>query len=156
MSKTMRQQIQADIKAHRKARLARGVDVGTSPHGLPADGLQAVIRPQAVTRQAGAALLHADPQAKRAGIPLIYRDPQVRGCCRAIKAAVLKQEPGRHYLALDDTEYLHLWFAIEHERSKTRKAIGKGLAVVGDLRATDSVWQKLAAIMNRRQQRRPA
>jgi hypothetical protein len=95
-------------------------------------------------------------QALGASKPAVYRDPQVRCSCRSIKAAVLKQEPSRHHLILDDSEYLHLWFALENSRSKMRKAIGKGLAQVGDLRATDSVWMKLAAIMNRRQQRRPA
>jgi hypothetical protein len=68
---------------------------------------------------------------------------------------VLKQAPSVHRLAVDDSEFLHLFYAVEHDRNKMRKAIGKGLAVVGDLRATDTLWLKLQSVMARRQFRRP-
>lgn len=144
--------------------------LGTSPHGLSVDSSQ----PHQEGRGQGE--LHSLADGLGVGVsasgshaqqsehgeqaarvkPEIYRNPHVRSCCRSIKAAVLKHEPSRHHLTLDDTEFLHLWFALENSRSKLRKAIGKGLAEVGDLRATDSAWMKLAAIMTRRQQRRPA
>jgi hypothetical protein len=87
---------------------------------------------------------------------LVYRNPLVLSCCRAIKAAVLKQDPHTHRLAFDDCEFLHLFYAVEHDRKKIRQAIGKGLAKSGDLRATDSLWLKLQAVMANRQLRRPA
>lgn len=147
------------------------VDSGTSPHGLSvgsnlahqeshsptsphslADGFDVE-----VVSASGSRAQRSEHGGQAARVkPEIYRDRQVRSCCRSIKAAVLKQSPSHHHLTLDDTEFLHLWFSLQNDRSKLRKAIGKGLAVVGDLRGTDSVWLKLAAIMNRRQQRRPS
>lgn len=151
---------------------AQGVEFGTSPHGLSADLLrthQETGKPvnlpfledqqgEAAQDTLGGALTATERTAHGAGAPYagestpeVYRRPEVRSCCRSIKAAVLKQDPSVHRLAVDDCEFLHLYYAVEHDRSKMRKAIGKGLAVAGDLRATDSLWHKLQAVMNRRQ-----
>ena len=54
-------------------------------------------------------------------------------------------------MSFTEREFLYLHAAVEHCRSKTCKAIGKGIAEVGDLRATDSLWSKLQDVMWARQ-----
>ena len=79
--------------------------------------------------------------------PNVYTSAQTRSACRCIRSAAAKPP---YYLRLTDREFLHAYHAVEHDRSKTRKAIGKGLAEPGDLRATDSLWQVLQDVMTRR------
>jgi hypothetical protein len=98
-----------------------------------------------------AAALCADGASADSDAMPVFGSAKVRGYCRSIKAAVLKQDPSTHRLALDDSEFLHLFYAIERVRSKTRKDIGKGKAEIGDLRCTDSLWHKLQTIMAHRQ-----
>lgn len=148
----MRRQIQAEIEAANSQRAARSSRAGAKV----ATGGLAGTNPAPLEITQPPTLL-ADQQAKRAGRPQIYREPVVRGCCRALKAASLRQQAvGLLHLSLDDTEFVHLWFALSNARSKLRSAISRGKAEIGDLRATDSVWEKLAVVMNQRQRRRPA
>lgn len=115
------------------------VDAGTHP----AQAVDAELLPPPV-----------DQQAKRAGSlkkPEAYSAPEVRSDCRSIRAALraaaaFATKPDRHTLRLTDRELLHLHSALSHDRDKTRKAIGKGLAKYGDLHASDSAWQKLQAV----------
>jgi len=70
-----------------------------------------------------------------------------RNVCRMLHEAAARQHrEGIHYLRLDGREFSRLYAALNHERSRIRKLVGKGLAAVGELRATDSVWQKLQAM----------
>lgn len=173
-------------------------DLGTSPHGLPADSLRSCPKDSGSVplslledQQAEGAQVFAvgfdsgdeddegsePPVASFASedgesdesdesdddlafvkqkMPEVFRTPEVRSAGRSIKAALLKRDPHTHRLALDDCEFLHLFHAVEHCRSRMRKTIGKGLHKVGSLRATDSLWQKLQAEMQRCHQRRPA
>jgi hypothetical protein len=137
-----------------------GFDFGTSPHGLSADlqrtNQESHCLPSLDSLEDGFDFVADASQPQAAKRPLVYRNPLVLSCCRAIKAAVLKQDPHTHRLAFDDCEFLHLFYAVEHDRKKIRQAIGKGLAKSGDLRATDSLWLKLQAVMANRQLRRPA
>lgn len=83
-----------------------------------------------------------------AGIsPGVYRSPQARSVCQVLREAAARQHrEGIHYLRLDGREFSRLYAALERERSRIRKLVGKGLAAVGELRATDSVWQKMQAM----------
>ena len=70
-----------------------------------------------------------------------------RNVCRMLHEAAARQHrEGIHYLRLDGREFSRLYAALDHERSRIRKLVGKGLAAVGELRATDSVWQKMQAM----------
>lgn len=90
---------------------------------------------------------HADKQAKRAGSSSAYSAPEVRSACRCIRAASAAQHSkDSHTLRFTDRELLHLHSALSHDRNRTRKAIGKGLAKIVDLRASDTVWEKLQAV----------
>lgn len=90
------------------------------------------------------------PKARAGGLPSVYRSPVVRSATRTIRAAFARMPRDLHYLRLTDREFLHVYYSVEHDRSRTRKAIGKGLAHPQDLRASDSLWQALQAIMGRR------
>lgn len=80
--------------------------------------------------------------------PTAYSTAQVREACRRLRAVVRQPAPdGLHRLTITEAEFLHLHAAVSHDRNKTRKAIGKGNAAIGDLRATDSLWDKLQAVM---------
>lgn len=83
-----------------------------------------------------------------AGIsPGVYRSPEARSVCQVLREAAARQHrEGIHYLRLDGREFSRLYAALERERSRVRKLVGKGLAAVGELRATDSVWQKMQAM----------
>ena len=158
---------------------AVGFDLGTSPHGLsvdlhrpdqetrrrsslhfPASGLKrsdasaesAVFPP--LTAQAASCSPSSEPAAPTgcAGKPQVYRTPQVREASRCLRVrAALLTPSGLHHMSFTDQEFLHLQSAVDRCRSKTRKAIGKGIAEVGDLRATDSLWEKLQDVMWARQ-----
>ena len=83
-----------------------------------------------------------------AGIsPGVYRSPEARSVCQVLREAAARQHrEGIHYLRLDGREFSRLYAALDRERSRIRKLVGKGLAAVGELRATDSVWQKMQAM----------
>lgn len=121
-----------------------GFDLGTRPHGLSVD----LPEPHQETPGASSLSLHAKPVLT---LPEAYTSPKVRSDCRCIREAAAKQaREGAHYLRLDDREYLHVYAAVEHDRNRTRKAIRKGVADPQDLKATDSLWGILQAVMVRR------
>ena len=51
-----------------------------------------------------------------------------------------------HNIELNDCEFLHLVTAVEQDRNQTREAIRKGLAEPQDLKASDSLWEKLEVL----------
>lgn len=118
-----------------------GFDVGTSPHGLSAD----LARQHQETLEAESLRSPA-----KLVLPLVYRSIQVRSACRALRAAFAKRPNEVHYLRLTDRQFLQVYSAVEHARSRTRKAIGKGIADIQDLRASDPLWDALQAVMVRR------
>lgn len=99
-----------------------------------AEGIHPSASSQAVQRCAGIS-------------PGVYRSPEARSVCQVLREAAARQHrEGIHYLRLDGREFSRLYAALERERSRIRKLVGKGLAAVGELRATDSVWQKMQAM----------
>jgi hypothetical protein len=118
------------------------VDFGTSPHGLAA-GLP---RTHQKTRKAGGLHSLADGFEFRGGEA---RRPDVCAPWRTPEAA--SKLPRFHYLEMTDVEFLHLLAAMEHSRNRDRRAIRKGFAEPQDLRATDSIWQKLQEVQTLRQ-----
>jgi len=64
-----------------------------------------------------------------------------------LQEAVAKaHREGIHYLRLEGREFSQVYAAVDRERSRIRKLVGKGLVAVGDLRVSDSIWQKLQAM----------
>jgi hypothetical protein len=116
-------------------------DLGTSPHGLSVE----LPLPEQETEGASCDLPSAKPV-----LPLVFRTAKVRQACRCIRAAFAKQPHEVHHLRLTDREFLNVYQAVEHDRSRMRKAIGKGIADHQDLRATDSLWHILQDVMTRR------
>lgn len=100
-----------------------------------AEGILPLASQQAVQRRAGV-------------LPGVYRT--VRSACRCIREATARQPKDVHYLRLTDREFLTVYHAIEHDRSRTHKAIRKGIADPQDLKASDSVWQALQGAMTQR------
>lgn len=125
------------------------VDFGTSPHGLSAELLRTIEETRCAE---GSQSLVDGSSGSQSGAsqtepaPVVFRRADVRSCCRNIKAAAAKLPVSLHSLHLDDCEFLHLVSAVDHDRNKTRRAIGKGLAVHADLASTDSLWQKLQVL----------
>lgn len=79
--------------------------------------------------------------------PMVYTSPEVQSVRRILHEAAARQyRQGIHYLRLEGRELSQLYAALDHERSRIRKLIGKGLVDVGNLRASDSVWQKMQAM----------
>lgn len=135
-------------------------DFGTSPHGLSADaplsnqetlGLDDVstLSTELASGLHGEAIGKANhpsasQQAKRAG---------ALGCACLGSTADSQQRraaaraAGLHSLDLDECEFLHTFYAVEHGCKQIRRAIKKGLAIGQDLQATDSLWIKLEALM---------
>ncbi|OGT04096.1 MAG: hypothetical protein A2Z65_08835 [Gallionellales bacterium RIFCSPLOWO2_02_58_13] len=72
---------------------------------------------------------------------------EARNVCQLLHdAAVKRYREGIHYLRLDARELAQLYAALDNDRSRVRKLVGKGLLPVGLLRASDSVWQKMQAM----------
>ncbi len=128
------------------------VDVGTSPHGLSADRLQ----PAQETREVS----DNRPPAKRGFNAFeggadrgdrhaenVYRDPETRRVLEVLREVAARQfREGLHYLRLDAREFAQLYAALDNDRSRVRKLVGKGVLPVGLLRCSDSVWQKMQAM----------
>ncbi len=129
-------------------------DFGTSPHGLPADLRRTHEEAREVDsllsledgfgQPQGAAIAATD--AARPAKPDIYRSVSIRSACRRVREAASKLFKGAHTLRMDDFEFLHVFSAVQFERNRVRKAVAKGRADYADLRATDSLWQKLQAL----------
>lgn len=148
-----------------------GFDFGTSPHGLSA-GLPLphqetpeasslpppakpvltlpddAASPAARTKEHGEGL-RAEVAHPWRNKPDVYTSAKAACRCLRAAAAELAAKPP-YYLRLSDREFLQVYEAVEHDRSRTRKAIGKGLAEHGDLRASDPLWQILQDVMTRR------
>lgn len=146
---------------------AGGFDLGTSPHGLSAglpppvqemrEGLSLSPPAKPLLTSLESSAIPASPEGayeRTVGFkrkkPEAYTSPEVRSACRCIREVAAKQPKDVHYLRLTDREFMWVYSAIEHDRNRTHKAIGKGLCEIGDLRATDSVWGILQAVMVRR------
>ena len=142
---------------------APAFDFGTSPHGLSAElhrtdqetGGASSCHPPAKPvltfggDDAGGDDAGCGRASDRTGtLPMVYR--QTRKVCRAIREAFSRKPHDVHYLRLDDRAFLQVYSAIERDRSRTRKAIGKGIADHQDLRASDPLWQILQDVMTRR------
>lgn len=147
----------------KRSEASSAVDVGTSPHGLSADLAephQETPEGSSLSPSAKPVLTLPDnfaapmPRARRstanwrdADSLLVYRRPEVQSVLRILREAAARQyREGIHYLRLEGRELSQLYAALDHERSRIRKLIGKGLVDVGNLRASDSAWQKLQAI----------
>ena len=79
--------------------------------------------------------------------PDVYTCPETQSVLAAIREAAARQHrEGIHYLRLDGGEFSQLYAALGHERSRIRKLVSRGLAAIGELRISDSVWQKLQAM----------
>lgn len=88
--------------------------------------------------------LRARPPAS-CGKPKIYTE--ARSVCQALhEAAVRQYREGIHYLRLDAHELAQLYAALNNDRSRVRKLVGRGILPVGLLRASDTVWQKMQAM----------
>lgn len=139
------------------------VDFGTSPHGLSVD----LSLPVQETREAlslpfpakpvltsGVAALPVAARTQEHGMPascgkkpMVYTSSEVQSVRRILHEVAARQyRQGIHYLRLEGRELSQLYAALDHERSRIRKLIGKGLVDVGNLRASDSVWQKMQAM----------
>ena len=141
-----------------KSQTQGAFDVGTSPHGLSADRPRTHQETHSEVASHSLAdevegLPHREHRPQRredvasgGPAPEIYRSVSIRRACRRVKEAASKLFKGSHVLRMDDCEFLHVVYAIERERNKTHKAIRKGLAEVGDLRGTDSLWEKLQVL----------
>lgn len=82
-----------------------------------------------------------------AKLPDVYTSAEGKNVRRVLQdAAARAHREGRHYLRLDSGEFSQLYAALDRERCRIRKLVGKGLVDVGNLRASDSVWQKLQAM----------
>lgn len=87
------------------------------------------------------------PQGRAECSPLVYRSPAVQSSLHAIREAVARQHrEGIHYLRLEGGEFSQLYAALGRERSRIRKLVSRGLAAIGELRASDSTWRKLQAM----------
>ena len=78
-------------------------------------------------------------------LPEAFTSPKVQEAVQGIQQAARKPRK-LHQLDLTEREFLHTYYAVEHDRSRTRKAISKGHALPEDLKATDGLWDKLQAI----------
>lgn len=87
------------------------------------------------------------PQGRAGGCSSVYRSPETRSICQALREAAARQHrEGIHYLRLDAHEFAQLYAALDNDRSRVRKLVGRGVLPVGLLRASDTVWQKMQAM----------
>lgn len=125
---------------------AAGFDVGTSPHGLSVELAQMHQGEHGGSNNSDPCkLVLTLPDAGREGKPDVYTE--ARSICRTLHDAALKQyREGIHYLRLNAREFAQLYAALDNDRSRVRKMVGKGGLPVGLLRASDSVWHKMQAM----------
>lgn len=77
----------------------------------------------------------------------VYTCPETQSALRVLHDAAVRQyREGIHYLRLEGSEFSQLYAALDRERGRIRKLVGKGLVDIGNLRASDSIWQKLQAV----------
>lgn len=81
------------------------------------------------------------------GRAVVYRSPEAQSVLRILRESAARQfREGLHYLRLDAHEFAQLYAALDHERSRIRKLVSRGLVKVGELRASDSTWRKMQAM----------
>ncbi len=129
------------------------VDVGTSPHGLPVDLRQPVQETREVSgnrspaKRGFNALECGAERGDGHAAENVYRDPETRRVLEVLREVAARQfREGLHYLRLDAREFAQLYAALDNDRSRVRKLVGKGVLPVGLLRCSDSVWQKMQAM----------
>ncbi|MDP2760966.1 MAG: hypothetical protein Q8O64_11290 [Sideroxyarcus sp.] len=77
----------------------------------------------------------------------VYTCPETQAVLRELREAAAKRlREGISYLRLEGREFAQLYAALDRERGRIRKLVGKGLVDIGNLRASDSIWQKLQAV----------
>lgn len=77
----------------------------------------------------------------------VYTCAETQAVLRELREAAAKRlREGIHYLRLEGSEFSQLYAALGRERDRIRKLVGKGLVDIGNLRASDSIWQKLQAV----------
>ncbi len=83
-------------------------------------------------------------------LPEAYSSAKARKACQWIRNEVARRyASGSCYLVLSRQEFRQAYRAVEQERNRKRKAVGKGLAKLQDLRASDSLWEILRRINGR-------
>lgn len=117
---------------------ANGFDLGTSPHGLSAD--------LPAQHQETDETLSLHPCAKPL-LTLGELPASGLGGALAPPKAAQQLPQAVHRFELTEMEFLNAYFAVEHDRNRTRKAILKGKMVAEDLHGTDSLWLKLNSVM---------
>lgn len=143
---------------------AAGFDVGTSPHGLSVvladphqetpEALRLCPPAKPVLTLPDAVLPPIAARTKEHGYsaicgkkPEAYTSPEVQSVLQTLRDAAARQcREGIHYLRLEGRELSQLYAALDRERSRIRKLVGKGLVDIGNLRASDSTWEKLQAM----------
>lgn len=129
-------------RSYAKRSSAAGFDFGTSPHGLSV----VLAKPHQETPEALSLLPPAKPVLTLPDSD-VYRCPETQSVLRTLREAAARQcREGIHYLRLEGRELSQLYAALDHERSRIRKLVGKGLVDMSNLRASDSAWQKLQAM----------
>lgn len=128
--------------AMKRREAAASFDVGTSPHGLSV----VLAEPHQETPEALSLCPSAKPVLTLPDSD-VYRCPETQSVLRTLREAAARQcREGIHYLRLEGRELSQLYAALDHERSRIRKLVGKGLVDMSNLRASDSAWQKLQAM----------
>ena len=97
--------------------------------------------------------LHADTQQLEAVAPSApvspYKRADVQAACLLLRKAVARQDKNVYRLRLEAVEIVQLVEAVASTRRKLKQAISKGAKQYGELKATDALWHKLNAVMNR-------
>lgn len=150
--------------AMKRREAAAGFDVGTSPHGLSVvlaephqETLEALslcppakpvlTLPDAVLPPIAARTKEHGYSASCGKKPEAYTSPEVQSVLQTLRDAAARQcREGIHYLRLEGRELSQLYAVLDRERSRIRKLVGKGLVDIGNLRASDSTWEKLQAM----------
>lgn len=131
-------------------------DVGISPHGLSVDlpvQQQETLKAFSLSHSAkpvfpfGTAAQQPAQELHRFDLSEVYTSPAVLKARRTLEAAAEGKPQQLHKFELTEREFLHAYFAVEHDRNAIRKAIKKGLSCFDDLKATDGLWRKLQAVM---------
>lgn len=77
----------------------------------------------------------------------VYTCAETQAVLRILREDAAKRlREGISYLRLEGREFSQLYAALGRERDRLRKLVGKGLVDVCNLRASDTVWQKMQAM----------
>lgn len=163
MSETMRRQIEAEARAAR-GKLPPAVGVACArPAGFPTAAARSSDITEAREDHAEGGIPEGgnspapDVQPHEPGLfpaePVfpescracgVYEAPRVQAAIRDVRRAASK--PRRVYrFEFTHSELIHAHTAVSQDRDRTLKAIRKGIAAPEDLKASDSLWEKLQA-----------